>query len=304
MRNSYVLMIAAILFAAYLWHNRTPSSGEPPPAPVKRAKEISVPVPQTASPAPQIAALADTPPSDPRPPRSARYRMVDDWVIAYGDILLGKPSTPDFPPEGYVSPPTWQKWPNNKIPYSIHVDLPNAERVLRVVEYFNAHTDLKLVPYESGEDSLVFAPFKDHCLSYLGRIGGHQPVFLDDRCSDTEITHEVMHAAGFVHEHSRPDRDRYVKVNWDNVMDEKRDQFDTVPEELAKILLNRPFDYKSAMIYHPSAFAKDRGSWTLQSVNGEKIDPPEMGLSAEDIQRIKLLHLVPPGQTKKDVLRN
>lgn len=32
-----------------------------------------------------------------------------------------------------------------------------------------------------------------------------------------EITHEVMHILGFSHEHTRPDRDRYVTVLWDNI---------------------------------------------------------------------------------------
>lgn len=30
--------------------------------------------------------------------------------------------------------------------------------------------------------------------------------------------HEIMHALGIFHEQSRADRDRFVKVNWENII--------------------------------------------------------------------------------------
>lgn len=38
-----------------------------------------------------------------------------------------------------------------------------------------------------------------------------------DCLSQGEIVHEVMHVLGFSHEHTRPDRDRYVTIMWNNI---------------------------------------------------------------------------------------
>ena len=58
----------------------------------------------------------------------------------------------------------------------------------------------------------------NRCNSNVGMVGpGSQPVNMDDKCALKEMQHELIHALGLEHEHQRPDRDRYVRIIYENV---------------------------------------------------------------------------------------
>lgn len=59
------------------------------------------------------------------------------------------------------------------------------------------------------------------CFSGVGRSGGMQVVSLAPACLRRGrgiVLHELMHVLGFWHEHSRADRDRYIRVNWHEIL--------------------------------------------------------------------------------------
>lgn len=98
-----------------------------------------------------------------------------------------------------------------------------------------------------------------NCNSHVGMIGGAQELHLDYSCFETgNIIHELMHALGYFHEHSRPDRDEYLNIFLENVEENKKHNFvklntSQYPYDLAKY----EFDFESIMIYGEYAFTKN-----------------------------------------------
>lgn len=68
-------------------------------------------------------------------------------------------------------------------------------------------------PKEMQSITLIFS-----CYAWLGHVGGKQPLNLGNGCGHKgTIIHEMLHTLGFAHEQARNDRDRYIRVNWENI---------------------------------------------------------------------------------------
>jgi hypothetical protein len=285
------------VLAAAVWYLRPQIAPAPTSIEAGPAKTAAKPAPAQAPRA--VVAVAQSTPSQPGAPNpyahkptssQVEFHVVGGLAVAYGDVLLGKPE-PGFAANrgnAEVRPP--QLWEKPEIPYAVSPELPNPARVQRAIDYFNQNTPVKFVPYQGQTDAVVFEVGTENCLSYLGKSGGLQPIRLTEQCRTHEILHEMMHALGFVHEQSRPDRDNYVEVLWQNIDPAYADQFAIVPDSFTDALRGAAFDYHSVMLYESNAFAVSTQLTTLQSTTAQSVSPTQDGLSPGDIARLNSLY--------------
>ena len=94
------------------------------------------------------------------------------------------------------------------------------------------------------------------CCSYIGHIGcGKQGLSLGPGCLHIgTIIHELLHAIGFYHEHSRPDRDQYIKVIGGNIRPGFKDNFLKYDYRYINSL-GIDYDYNSIMHYCANSFS-------------------------------------------------
>merc|ERR1712142_40789 len=145
-----------------------------------------------------------------------------------------------------------------------------------------------MVPW-TDEENYVVVQRGSGCNSYVGMIGGAQVLNLDNGCwYSGVIIHEFLHAAGFFHEQSRPDRDQYVEIIWDNIITDKQNQYDIAHGTNTYGL---PYDPNSVMHYYNTGFGNGGGYTMISKVphlfTTEDIGPGDW-MTESDITKLKL----------------
>jgi hypothetical protein len=226
------------------------------------------------------------------PPGKVGFKVVKGKAIAFGDIVIGQVQ-PEFEGKiGAAKIPRPQVW-YLPIPFAIDPRLPNLQKIdiQDSLLYLVDVVGLEFVEYDgSHEDVLYFTESDEHCYSYLGMIGGTQPIYLSPGCGPQAILHELLHSFGFVHEQNRRDRDSFLQIFWQNIQPDYHLQFMKVPEDLMEVYGNSSFDYESIMLYQDTFFAKKRGKKTMTSKTRRQIRPIQNGLSTRDIERLQKLY--------------
>ncbi|XP_031565641.1 uncharacterized protein LOC116300825 [Actinia tenebrosa] len=132
------------------------------------------------------------------------------------------------------------------------------------------------------------------CSSMIGKMyfkAGKQRVSIGKNCEQPgTILHELVHAIGFWHEQSRPDRDKYVRINYENIASGFSDQFDKFDWQTIDDL-GKDYDFKSIMHYDRFAYSKNQLP-TIEAIHDPnlKFGNQKKRLSESDVIEINALY--------------
>ncbi|XP_064638104.1 protein draper-like isoform X2 [Lineus longissimus] len=155
------------------------------------------------------------------------------------------------------------RWTHNTMPYYFNGNdytEHQKKEIREAMDVYEAETCLKFRPATSSDVNKVRFKQGQGCNSQLGMVGGSQDLNLDSAgCRWKGLYwHEIGHAIGLVHEHQLPERDRFIKINWNNVNQAFNDAFSTYKDsELVRFGI--PYDLSSVMHYEVKAFSQTGG---------------------------------------------
>ena len=230
--------------------------------------------------------------------RGLSYEVMQGYAVAEGDMVLGRVDGSgrlEVPIQrrGLGQASLFDRWPDGIVPYRFHPKLTDIQKrhVQSAIDKLNARTRVELIaaddPVASDyADHVVFEP-SGGCASFVGRQLNEdaQSLWVADSCSVGSVMHEIAHAIGLFHEHTRPDRDNYVNVVWDRIIEGKAFNFEIYADG---VQIHGEYDYGSIMHYGADFFSRD-GNPTIVAPTNVQIGQ-RLALSADDVRSIDRMY--------------
>ncbi|XP_063832264.1 uncharacterized protein LOC135081481 isoform X1 [Ostrinia nubilalis] len=192
-----------------------------------------------------------------------------------------------------------KRWPDNEVIYFIqkeHFSGDQVDAIRNGIEDIARASCIKFRPYRKGDrDAVVIQGSRRGCFSQVGYQGGYQVLNLSGRhpvgrgCfRHGTVVHELLHTLGFYHMQSSPDRDDYVDIVWENIVQPARHNFRKY-NAFSVSDFGVGYDYDSVLHYSKRAFSSN-GQDTIVPKQGAAQIGQRVGLSDKDTQKLNKMY--------------
>ncbi|XP_020806080.1 seminal metalloprotease 1 [Drosophila serrata] len=194
------------------------------------------------------------------------------------------------------------RWPDRTVYYYInpYIDTEHRNHIIRGIRIIERSSCLVFKEATSDQEYYVNVTSEaGGCFSYVGHTQRVQQLNLQNYALDTgcfrlgTIVHEFLHALGFYHQQSTWNRDEYVHIAEENILEGTENNFNKYDNETVSDF-NEPYDYGSVLHYTAYAFSKN-GEMTIVPLEegAEEIMGQRLQMSQSDINKLNIMYKCP-----------
>ncbi len=216
-----------------------------------------------------------------------------DYYLFQGDIKLNKKDVEEMNADTLLRSAmvSNRKWTNSNVYYTLNTNLTSQlrERITDAMSHIEQNTYIRfMVKGNNTSDYIEFirddsdpgiAGYSD----WIGKKGGRQVIGLSETASRGNVIHEIGHALGLFHEHTRSDRDNFIIVNFNVIPSNRQSNYRKYTETGYSGTDYGVFDFNSIMLYSSIMYEGYSTFAMVRKSDGNAFTGQRNGLSPGDI---------------------